>query len=226
MALIICYECGKEISNKAQSCPGCGAPVENKAVFTEDVIPISEESEILKSNAVEEKIIVLRDVPVILDSDVAALYGVETMRINEAVKNNPEKFPEGYIFSLSKDEKREVIEIFDNLKLKFSPALPKAFTEQGLYMLATILKGEKATQKTIEIIETFTRMRQFSRTIRQAAQEPDKEKQKPLMKRAGELVSQILDNDLELAGSESSFELNLAVMKLKHTAKYVKKEKK
>jgi len=76
-----------------------------------------------------------------LDSDVAELYGVETMRINEAVKNNPEKFLEGYVLELSNEEKREVIEIFDNPKVKFSPTLPKAFTEKGLYMLATILKS-------------------------------------------------------------------------------------
>jgi len=65
------------------------------------------------------------------------------MRINEAVKNNPDKFPEGYILELSKKEKQEVIENFDNLKIKFSPTLPKAFSEKGLYMLATILKRKK-----------------------------------------------------------------------------------
>lgn len=98
---------------------------------------------------IENRIIALRGEKVLLDCDVAALYGVETMRINEAVKNNPEKFPEGYILTLTKKEKTEVIEIFDNPKLKFSPTAPKAFTEKGLYMLATILKGECATQTTI-----------------------------------------------------------------------------
>jgi phage regulator Rha-like protein len=223
MALINCYECGKEISDKAQSCPHCGAPVEE---IIEDIMPISEETEVVKPNSVEKKIILIRDIPVILDSDVAEIYGVETRDINKSVKNNPNKFPEGYIISLSHDDKRKVVENFHHLeKLKFSPTLPNAFTEQGLYMLATILKGEKAAEKTIEIIETFTRMRQFSRTIKQIAQEPNKEKQKPLMKRAGEIVSQILDNDLDLAGTETGFELNLAIMKLKHTAKYVKKQK-
>jgi hypothetical protein len=108
-------------------------------------------NETIKFSQVEEKILSIRDQKVILDSDVAALYGVETMRINEAVKNNPDKFPKGYILELSKEEKREVIEFFDNPKLKFSPALPKAFTEKGLYMLATILKSPKATQTTIAI---------------------------------------------------------------------------
>ena len=221
MALINCYECGREISDRALACPHCGAPVE----IMEDIIPISEETELLKPNAIEEKIIVLRDMPVILDSDVAEIYGVETKRINEAVSNNPQKFPDGYIISLSYDDKREVVENFDHLeKLKFSPALPKAFTEQGLYMLATILKGEKATQKTIEIINTFTRIRQLSRTIRQVTQEPDKEKQKPLMKRAGELIGNILDDDLDISGTETSYEMNLAMVKIKHTVKRTKKK--
>jgi len=100
MALIICYECGKEVSNKAYTCPHCGAPVE----ITEDIIPISEETEIYKPNAIEEKIIVLRDMPVILDSDVAEIYGVETRDINKSVKNNPIKFPEGYIIELDNKE--------------------------------------------------------------------------------------------------------------------------
>ena len=72
---------------------------------------------------------------------MAELYGVETREINQAVKNNPDKFPEGYIIELNKKEKEEVIKNFDNLgNLLYSPAPPKAFTEKGLYMLATILK--------------------------------------------------------------------------------------
>lgn len=97
---------------------------------------------------VEKALLEIRGQRVILDSDVARLYGVNTMRVNEAVKNNPDKFPTGYIIELTKDEKNEVIENFDNPKLKFSPVLPKAFTEKGLYMLATILKSPKATQTT------------------------------------------------------------------------------
>lgn len=92
-------------------------------------------ADIVKFNDVENVVFDLRGQHVILDSEVAKLYGVETMRINEAVKNNPDKFPEGYIIELTKEEKSEVIEIFDNPKLKYSPVLPKAFTEKGLYML-------------------------------------------------------------------------------------------
>ena len=87
---------------------------------------------------VEKKIITVRNQQVILDADVADLYGVETKEINQGVRNNPLKFPEGYVFELTDNEKTEVVKNFDHLqKLKFSPQLPKAFTEKGLYMLAT-----------------------------------------------------------------------------------------
>ncbi|WP_242605333.1 ORF6N domain-containing protein [Fluoribacter gormanii] len=93
---------------------------------------------------VEDKIIEIRNKHVIIDSDVAQLYGVETKRINEAVSRNPEKFPEGYFVELNENEKQEVVANCDHLaSLKFSPNLPKAFTEKGLYMLATILKVQR-----------------------------------------------------------------------------------
>ncbi|MCL2511795.1 MAG: ORF6N domain-containing protein [Bacteroidales bacterium] len=181
--------------------------------------------DIVKFNSIEERIIVLHNAPVLLDSDVAFLYGVETRDINKAVKNNPRKFPEGYIISLSYDDKKEVVENFHHLeKLKFSPALPNAFTEQGLYMLATILKGDRAIDTTIDIIDAFTRLRQLSRVMKQMTQEPDEEKQKPLMKRAGELIGDILDNDLEISETETSYEMNLAMVKIKHTVKRTKKK--
>jgi len=103
-------------------------------------------SDIVKFEEVEKKIIEIRGEKTILDSDVAALYSVETREINQAVKNNPNKFPEGYVFTLSNEEKQEVIKNFDNLKkIKYFPQPPKAFTEKGLYMLATILKSKRAT---------------------------------------------------------------------------------
>ena len=179
---------------------------------------------IIKFNLTEDYIIDLRGEKVILDSDVAALYGMETMRINEAVKNNPEKFPDGYIFQLSKKEKAEVIEIFDNPKLRFSPVLPKAFTEKGLYMLATILKGERATQTTIAIIEAFAKLRELSRTIGEMSANPDKFRQKSLMEKSGEIMADLFGEDLQTDETSTELELNFAVLKLKHTVK--RKEKK
>ena len=84
-----------------------------------------------------------------LDADVAEIYGVETKHVNEAVKNNPQKFPEGYVVELSKPEKNELVKKFDRFnKLKHATVNPKAFPEKGAYMLATILKSQQAVQAT------------------------------------------------------------------------------
>lgn len=171
----------------------------------------------IKIEDVQDKVLQLRNENVIIDSDVATLYGVETKRINEAVKNNPEKFPEGYVFKLSPQEKTEVVENFDHLnQLKFSKVEPRAFTERGLYMLATILKGEQAVQTTLLIIETFVKIRELSRTIAALPQTEDKTVQKSLMQKGGELISDILGNDLNTTESETELELNFAMLKLKH----------
>jgi hypothetical protein len=187
--------------------------------------------------SVEKKIITLRNEKVILDSSIAELYGVETRRINEAVKNNPDKFPHGYIFELSKQEKKEVVDIFDNLSkmlkegevvenfhhLKFSPANPKAFTEKGLYMLATILKSKQATITTLAIVEAFAKLRELSRAVAELSEAKDKNTQKSLMERSGEIMSELLYGGLEESDAETSLEINLAIMKFKHTVKRKKK---
>ena len=168
---------------------------------------------------VEEKIITLRNQQVILDCDVAELYGVETKRINEAVSNNPEKFPEGYILQLTDQEKTEVVENFDHLKnLRFSPQLPKAFTEKGLYMLATILKSPKAVQTTIAIVEAYAKLKELSRVIVEIPQqEDDTVIQKKLLHRGGQLVEDLITDMLPKKSTETSFELNLAMFKLRHS---------
>jgi predicted XRE-type DNA-binding protein len=174
---------------------------------------------------VQSKIIILRNQRVILDSAVAELYGVETMRVNEAVKNNLDKFPAGYVFQLTKEEKQEVIENFDNLpSVKFSPAPPKAFTEKGLYMLATILKSAQATKTTIAIVETFAKIRELSRTVAELPNVP-KSKQKELMQKSGEIFADILDDGLQVSDTETSFEIDLAVMKFKHIVRRKEKNK-
>ena len=124
-------------------------------------------SAIAKFENLKDLIVELRGQSVLLDSDVAAIYGVETKRVNEAVKNNPDKFPAGYIVELDKIE-------WDGLKSKFSTSikggkvkLPSAFPEKGLYMLATILKSPQAVQATLAIIETFAKIREISRTIQE-----------------------------------------------------------
>jgi len=149
--------------------------------------------------------------------------GVETKRINEAVKNNPERFPDGYIIEITKNE-------LDSLRSKISTLknrgrgqhvkyLPKAFTEKGLYMLATILKSKTAIETSIAIIETFAKLRELTQTINKLSTNPEKEKQKSLMQKSGEIISELLDNDLQTSETETTLELNFAVLKFKHTIK-------
>ncbi|MDR2755971.1 MAG: ORF6N domain-containing protein [Planctomycetaceae bacterium] len=176
-------------------------------------------SDIIKFKQVEDKIITIRSQNVILDSDVAELYGITTREVNQAVKNNPEKFPEGYIVTINQKEKDEVIKNFDHPKIKFSKELPKAFTEKGLYMLATILKSPVAVQTTIAIVETFTKVRNLSQKINELTTISDKESQKKLMQSSGELITELLDPEMETNGTETSIELNFAVLKFKHTIK-------
>ncbi len=174
---------------------------------------------IIKFEDLQSRIIEVRDERVLLDSDVAEIYGVETKRINEAVKNNPDKFPPGYIIIL---EKRE----WELLKSKFSTStkggkvkVPTAFSEKGLYMLATILKSRQAVQATLSIIETFAKIRELSRSIQTLSTVQDKPAQKALMQKSGELISGLFDDDLQTKGTETTIELNFAVLKFKHTIK-------
>lgn len=174
----------------------------------------------LKYKEVENKIIDIRGQQVILDSDVAKLYCVETRDVNKAVKNNPDKFPKGYVIELTIDEKMNVVENFHHLeKLKFSSQLPKAFTEKGLYMLATILKSEQATQTTLSIIETFSRLKNIQKNINELSRVEDKNKKQQLLEKSGEMIAELFDNDLTTDESETSIELNFAVLKFKHTIK-------
>ena len=156
-----------------------------------------------------------------MDSDVAELYGVETKRINEAVSNNSEKFPEGYVFELLENEKTKLVEIFDRFnRQKHSTAMPKAFTEKGLYMLATILKSPKAVETTIAIVEAYAKLKELSRVIVEIPQqEDDKTLQQTLLRRGGQLVEEIMGDILPKQSSETSFELNLAMFKLKHSVR-------
>ncbi len=195
-------------------------------------------SDIIKLSNIEDKIIDIRNQQVILDFDVAELYGVETKRVNEAFKNNPEKFPKGYIFELTKPEWRQirikqnasddyksdnyidVVENFDHLKnRKYSYVVPKVFTEKGLYMLATILKSEKATETTIGIIETFTKLRAFTRAVSELVETKEEKVQKSLMQQSAEIMTELLGNDKDVSETETSIELNFAVLKIKHTIK-------
>jgi hypothetical protein len=169
---------------------------------------------------VQSKVITIRNENVILDSDVASLYGVETKRINEAVRNNPDKFPDGYILELTDNEFAHLRSKISTTNLSMTRVQPKVFTEKGLYMLATILKSPVATKTTIAIVETFAKIRDLARTMQDlSSSKANSPEQKSLMQRSGEILAEILDDGLEVSDTETSIEVNFAVMKFKHTIK-------
>ena len=111
---------------------------------------------------IENAIFFIRGEKVILDSDLARLYGVTTKRLNEQVKRNRERFPEDFMFKLTSGEKAEVVANCDHLKkLKFSPVLPFAFTEHGAIMAANVLNSKGAVQASVQVVRAFIRLRQM-----------------------------------------------------------------
>lgn len=179
--------------------------------------------DLLSYQEIKKRIVCLRGLNVILDFAVADLYGVETREINQAVKNNPNKFPQGYVFELNKREHSDLRSKNLIANRPMSRVVPKAFTEKGLYMLATILKGERATETTIAIIEAYAKLRELSRTIGELSANPDQFTQKTLMQKSGEIMADLFGEDMQTSETETEIELNFAVLKLKHTIK--RKEK-
>ena len=175
--------------------------------------------EIVKFSDVSSKIITIRSQKVLLDNDVAELYAVQTKEINQAVKNNPKKFPKGYIIELKKKELYDLRSKFLTTNLEMTRVLPKAFTKKGCYMLATILKGDKAIDTTIAIIEAFEKLSELQETVAELSEAPDEFQQKSLMQKGGEIFAELLGDNLKTSDTETSFELNFAVLKFKHTIK-------
>jgi len=187
---------------------------------------------------VNTKIITIRNQSVILDSDVATLYGVETRRINEAVKRNPEKFPEGYVFHLKINEYDDLQAQFEKsqsadnqnavancdrilktnqltMDLGKTTVLPKAFTEKGLYMLATILKSPQAIQATIAIVETFAKLKQLSNDIAYLNSVEPEIIEPEVIERTGGLLNDLLLSAFPQGKTKTSAELNLGILKIK-----------
>lgn len=165
----------------------------------------------------ENKIIVIREQRVILDRDVAELYGVTTKEVNQALRNNPAKFPDGYVIELNNSEKSELVKTFDRFdSMKHSTVAPHAFTEKGLYMLATILKSPLATEVTIAIVETFAKLRQVARAIGKVNADaangivPEEAEQG----RIQNLMGEVLSDTLPLKMRKLAFSLNLGFVKV------------
>ncbi|MBO4602593.1 MAG: ORF6N domain-containing protein [Salinivirgaceae bacterium] len=111
---------------------------------------------------IQNKILVIRNQQVMIDRDIAELYGVETKRLNEQVKRNIERFPADFMFALNKAEKDELVANCDRFNtLKHSTVMPNAFTEQGVAMLSSVLKSQTAVDVNIKIMRAFVAMRKF-----------------------------------------------------------------
>jgi phage regulator Rha-like protein len=200
---------------------------------------VKKKRNIVRFEDVRDRIVTIRGKKVILDFAVAELYGVETKEINRAVKNNPRKFPDGWVFELDKQELEDLrckfftANVADNqddedLQSKIltanlpsakSRVMPKAFTERGIYMLATILTGDQAIDTTITIVDTFAKLHELQRNIGAMTQAPSEAEQKSLMKKSGEIVEDIFGDALATSETETEIELNFAVLKLKHKIK-------
>ena len=120
--------------------------------------------ELVIQGEINSRILTLRSKQVMLDRDLAKLYQVETKVLNQAVKRNLKRFPGDFMFQINEKEKNELVTNCDRFeKLKHSSVNPYAFTEQGVYMLATILKSDVAIDVNIAIMRTFTKLREFSK---------------------------------------------------------------
>jgi hypothetical protein len=120
------------------------------------------------------KILIIRGQRVMLDADLAELYGVPTKALNQAIKRNAERFPQDFMFQLTTEEKHEVVTNCDHLKkLKFSRTLPYAFTEHGAIQAANVLNSPQAIEVGIYVVRAFVRLRELLASNQELAQRLD-----------------------------------------------------
>ena len=181
--------------------------------------------DVITTERVRSLLVAIRGQMVLLDRDVAALYEVQTKEVNQAVRNNPEKFPAGFVFQLNslelEDWKSKILtsnlseEALLSVKMGMRK-LPYAFTERGLYMLATILKGRAATRATLAIVDTYARVREMSQTMEALQRVQDGgEEQRSLLQKTGELLADIVGKNLATKSCETEIEFNFALVKIR-----------
>ena len=148
--------------------------IEDKAsepVANCDQLPVITEHQLSGQEEIAQLIMNVRGMQVMVDRDLAVLYGVETKRLNEQVRRNIERFPERFRFQLTKEETDELVANCDRLKaLKHSTVTPYVFTEQGISMLSTVLHSQTAIAVSIKIMDAFVSMRRFIATNAQLFQ--------------------------------------------------------
>ena len=181
--------------------------------------------DVITTERVKSLLVAIRGQMVLLDRDVAALYEVQTKEVNQAVRNNPDKFPAGFVFQLNSLElenwKSKILtsnlseEELLSVKMGMRK-LPYAFTERGLYMLATILKGRAATRATLAIVDTYARVREMSQTMEALQRVQDGgEEQRSLLQKTGELLADIVGKNLATKSCETEIEFNFALVKIR-----------
>ena len=120
---------------------------------------------------IASKILIIRGQRVMIDADLAELYGVPTRSLNQAIKRNPARFPEDFMFQLTPDEKQEAITNWDHLhKLKFSTSLPFAFTEHGAIQAANVLNSTQAVEVGVYVVRAFVKLRELLASNKELAQ--------------------------------------------------------
>ena len=187
------------------------------------------------STKIRQKLITVRGQLVIVDRDVAALYGVETKALNQAVKRNAERFPQGYVFQLDDKElanwKSQIVTSNlskdDEASIKMGiRRAPYVFTEKGLYMLATVLKSDRAIRTTLAIIETYAQVRAMVRDMETLQSLKDGSvEQASKLTQAGHKLASLIGDNLSTDSTKTTIELNLAVLKITHEVTRTKKGK-
>ena len=180
--------------------------------------------QLITYDKVKSKIITIRNQNVILDNNVAELYGVETREINQAVSRNPGKFPVGYLIDLSQEEWMSLkSQIVTSKNRGGKVKLPTAFTERGLYMLATILKSPKAIGTTISIINTFAQIKELTQMVYQFSKASTETQKIEIFENGTEIISDLLDNNLIVSQHETSFKIKLPFFEMTRKITKVKK---
>ena len=174
---------------------------------------------------VQSRVVSIRNQHVLLDSDVAQLYGVQTREINQAVKRNSEKFPPGYIIELNANEADSMrSQIVTASSKRNVTNNPKAFTQRGLYMLATILKSPQAINTTIAIIDTFTQFKDITQAVYEMAEAIRDGKKIEIFERSTDIIADLLENELIISQQETSFKLKLPFFEVTRKVTKMKNE--
>ena len=163
---------------------------------------------------VKSKIIEIQNQKVILDSDVAELYGVETREINQAISRNPNKFPKNYLIELSVAEWEGMRSQFVTASKRNKTITPVAFTERGLYMLATILKSPKAIGTTIAIIDAFAQIKELTRTVYELSKAKTDSQKVKIFENTTSIIADLLDNKLTVSQHETTFKVKFPFFEL------------